>query len=81
MIIDIVCASTRPQPPTPPCLEPNDRFHIDFDFHDAHDLRPLTDRASDETVRQRLRARFSNAKQVIVLIGEQTKYLYKFVRW
>jgi hypothetical protein len=59
----------------------NESKHIDFDFHDAHDLKPLTDRASDETVRQRLRERFSNAKQVIVLIGEQTKHLYKFVRW
>jgi len=54
---------------------------VDFDFHDAHDLRPLTDRASKETVRSRLRLRFANAKQAIVLIGEHTRYLYKFVRW
>lgn len=55
--------------------------HIDFNFHDAHDLRPLTDRASPETVRARLRERFSNAKQAIVLVGKSTKYLYRFVRW
>ena len=55
--------------------------HLDFDFHDAHDLRPLTDRASEETVRRALRARFSSAKQVIVLVGDNTKYLYRFVRW
>lgn len=55
--------------------------HIDFDFHDAHDLRTLTDRASEETVKRVLRERFSSAKQVIVLIGEHTKYLYRFVRW
>jgi hypothetical protein len=55
--------------------------NIDFNFYDAHDIRPLTDRASDETVRQRLRERFSSAKQVIVLIGEHTKDLYRFVRW
>jgi hypothetical protein len=55
--------------------------HIEFDFHNAHDLKPLTDRASEATVKQRLRERFSTAKQVIVLIGESTKYLYKFVRW
>lgn len=55
--------------------------NIDFNFHDAHDLRPLTDRAGEETVKKRLRERFSNAKQVIVLIGESTKHLYRFVRW
>jgi len=55
--------------------------HIEFDFHDAHDLRPLTDRASEQTVRERLHQRFSNSKQAIVLIGESTRNLYKFVRW
>ncbi len=55
--------------------------NVDFNFHDAHDLKPLTDRASDETIYRRLRERFSNAKQVVVIIGEQTKHLHKFVRW
>jgi uncharacterized protein YegP (UPF0339 family) len=55
--------------------------HIDFNFYDAHNLKPLTDRASDETVKARLRERFANAKQAIVLIGYNTKNLYKFVRW
>jgi hypothetical protein len=42
--------------------------HIDFNFHDAHDLKPLTDRASDEEyIKGRLRERFSSAVQVIVL--------------
>jgi MTH538 TIR-like domain (DUF1863) len=58
------------------------REHIDFNFHDAHDLgSELTDRASEETIKRRLRERFSSAKQVIVLIGERTKFLYRFVRW
>lgn len=55
--------------------------HVDFDFQDAHDLKPLTDRASEETVKARLRERFANAKQVIVLIGDNTKNLFRFVRW
>lgn len=55
--------------------------NIAFNFHDAHDLRPLTIRASDDTVRARLHERFSNSKQVVVLVGESTKNLYKFVRW
>jgi hypothetical protein len=59
----------------------SNREHIDFNFHDVHDLQPLTDRASEETVRARLRERFASSKQAIVLIGESTRYLYKFVRW
>ncbi len=55
--------------------------HIDFDFHDAHDLNVITDRASEETTKRKLRERFSAAKQVVVLIGEHTKNLYRFVRW
>ena len=54
---------------------------IDFNFYDAHDLRPLTARASEETVKARLRERMVNAKQVILLVGESTKNLYRFVRW
>jgi hypothetical protein len=55
--------------------------NMEFNFYDAHDIRPLTDRASDETVKARLRERFANAKQVVVLVGDNTKNLYKFVRW
>ncbi len=56
--------------------------NIDFDFENAHDAYPLTDRADDEAyIKSVLRKRFSNAKQVIVIIGEKTKNLYKYVRW
>ncbi|GAA5508415.1 TIR domain-containing protein [Novipirellula caenicola] len=55
--------------------------NVDFDFHDAHDLNPLTNRAGEETVKSRLRERFSKTKHAIVLIGESTKNLYRFVRW
>lgn len=55
--------------------------NVDFNFLDAHDIRPLTDRASESTVKRSLRERMSNAKQVIVLIGDSTKNLYRFVRW
>jgi len=55
--------------------------HIDFNFHDAHDLNVITDRASEDTVKRRLRDRFASAKQIIVLIGEHTQNLYRFVRW
>lgn len=55
--------------------------NIDFDFYDAHDLKPLTQCASDETVYSRLKERMANTKQVVVLIGGKTKNLFKFVRW
>lgn len=55
--------------------------NIDFNFHDAHDLNTITNRSSEENTKRKLRERFSDAKQAIVLIGESTKNLYKFVRW
>lgn len=56
--------------------------NIDFDFKDAHDIGSMTDRAGNEQyVKSELLKRFKEADQVIVLIGEGTKYLYKYVRW
>ncbi|HXJ96321.1 MAG TPA: TIR domain-containing protein [Terriglobia bacterium] len=56
--------------------------NVGFNFHDAHDLgSELTDRPLELTIKRRLRERFSSAKQVIVLIGQHTRYLYRFVRW
>ncbi len=57
------------------------RDHIDFDFHDAHDLAPIASYSSEDTVKRRLRERFSSAKQVVVLVGEKTRNPYRFVRW
>lgn len=55
--------------------------HIDFDFNNAHDIGGLRDDSEESTIKRRLRERFSNSKQVIVLVGENTKYKYKYVRW
>jgi hypothetical protein len=55
---------------------------VNFDSADAHNLGPeLTDRASEPTVKRALRQRFSSAKNVVVLIGEKTRNLYRYVRW
>lgn len=55
--------------------------HIDFDFYDAHDIQKMP-RAQDEAyVKARLRERFNNTKQAIVICGENTKNLFRFVRW
>ncbi|MFN3558976.1 MAG: TIR domain-containing protein [Brevundimonas sp.] len=58
----------------------NDR--VDFDFRDAHDLDTMTGRAqSEEYVKARLRERMNNSKAAIVILGDSTKNLYKYVRW
>jgi hypothetical protein len=45
--------------------------NIDFNFFDAHDLFVARDTSKPETIKQRLRERMSNAKQ-IVLLGSAT---------
>ncbi|RAS21041.1 TIR domain-containing protein [Paraburkholderia bryophila] len=54
---------------------------IDFDFHDAHGTNEINDTDSESTVKRKLKARLANTKQAIVLIGEKTKNLYRYVRW
>ncbi|MEW6767566.1 MAG: TIR domain-containing protein [Pseudomonadota bacterium] len=56
--------------------------NIDFDYQDAHDLDTMTGRAQDEQyVKSKLKERMNKSSAVIVLIGEKTKNLYKYVRW
>ena len=55
---------------------------VDFDFRDAHDLDSMTSRAQSEAyVKGQLRERMRASTAVIVLVGEKTRNLYKFVRW
>lgn len=57
----------------------NDNF--DFEIKDAHDLNYARDTSMEESIKAQLRIRLQNSKALILLIGEKTKYLYKFVRW
>ena len=57
----------------------NGRF--DFRFSDAHDTNTARDTSTEETIRLRLRERMLNAKVVVWLIGDRTRYPYRFVRW
>lgn len=52
-----------------------------FGFYDAHDLNNLMPYSSEETIKAKLRERMTNTKVFILLVGDNTKYLYKFVRW
>lgn len=56
---------------------PND----DFELNNAHDLNKSYDDSQEETIKRHLRERFNNSKLFILLVGEHTKNLRKFVRW
>ncbi len=56
--------------------------NIDFDYQDAHDLDTMTARAQGEQyVKSKLRERMKQSTAVVVLVGEKTKNLYRYVRW
>ena len=54
---------------------------IDFNFHNAHELNNLRNNTSERQIKLKLKERLKNTKLMIVLIGENTKNLYKYVRW
>lgn len=51
-----------------------------FDFYDAHDVNNNYDK-SEASIKASLQERFRHSKAFIILVGENTKYLYKYVRW
>ncbi len=55
--------------------------YTSFNFYDAHDLNNLMSWASEETIKDRLAERLRNTKVFVLLVGNNTKHLYKFVRW
>lgn len=55
--------------------------HTSFQFADAHDINVALDTSQEETIKARLRERLRNSYVVVSLIGQNTRYLYKFVRW
>lgn len=55
--------------------------NIEFDFNNAHDIGGIREDSQEETIKRHLRERFSNSKQAVVLVGENTKNKYKYVRW
>ena len=55
--------------------------NIAFNFHNAHELNKLRQLSNEETIKRKLRERMLNSSVAIVLVGNNTKNLYKFVRW
>lgn len=54
---------------------------IDFDFHDAHEINFSHDWAQTESIKRQLHERLENSKIFVLLIGETTKRLTKFVEY
>lgn len=55
--------------------------NIDFDFYNAHELTQAHDWAKIESIKASLRERLNNSKLFILLIGESTKRLTRFVEY
>ena len=52
-----------------------------FTLYNAHDLNTARDTSQPESIKRQLRERLLNTKVFVVLIGERTRYLTRFVRW
>jgi hypothetical protein len=55
--------------------------HTPFSFFNAHDLNYARDSSQEQSIKSQLRERFRNSSVFVVLIGANTRYLHKFVRW
>jgi hypothetical protein len=55
--------------------------NIPFYFYNAHDLNTAKDTSTEESIKAQLMERLRNTKVFVLLVGENTRYLYKFVRW
>lgn len=55
--------------------------HFDFNFHNAHDYNNIMSWSNEDTIKRRLRERMNESKIFTLLVGERTKFLYKYVRW
>ena len=57
----------------------NEKF--EFEINDAHDLNYSRDSSQVDSIKYQLRLRLHSSKVFILLVGENTKYLRKFVPW
>lgn len=51
-----------------------------FEFRDAHDINTILDK-SEVSIKAGLQERFRHTKVFVLLVGEHTRHLYKYVRW
>jgi hypothetical protein len=55
--------------------------NLSFNFYNAHDLNSARDSSSEESIKAQLAERLRNTKVFVLLVGQSTRYLYKFVLW
>lgn len=54
---------------------------IDFNFYNAHDINTARDSSLESSIKAQLAERMRNSKIFVLLVGEKTRYLTKFVDW
>jgi len=54
---------------------------INFNFYNAHDINIARDSSQEASIKAQLAERMRNSKLFILLVGERTRYLTKFVQW
>ena len=59
----------------------NANENIDFTFYNVHSINTARDSSQETSIKNQLRIRLNTTKVLILLVGEHTRYLYKFVRW
>ena len=52
---------------------------IAFNFYDAHDLNTARDSSQEASIKAQLAERMRNTSVFVLLVGERTRYLQKFV--
>jgi hypothetical protein len=52
-----------------------------FSFYNAHDLNTARDDSLESSIKYQLGQRLLNSSTFVVLIGANTRYLIKFVKW
>jgi hypothetical protein len=55
--------------------------NTDFNFYNAHDKIRIWQHSTEETIKRNLRERLKETKIFVLLVGEKTKFLHKYVRW
>ena len=54
---------------------------IEFNFYNAHDINTARDSSQEASIKAQLAERMRNSKIFVLLVGERTRYLTKFVQW
>jgi hypothetical protein len=54
---------------------------IEFNFYNAHDINTARDSSQEASIKAQLAERMRNSSIFVLLVGERTRYLTKFVDW